>query len=128
MAVLAAGTAAVALGIAAMLVDHPATTLLAAVLVGAGDGPQLSSLLQIRHAEAPRHLRTQIFTTGASLKITASGLGALAAVPLLQHGLSAAVLVAAVAHLVGAGVAMLGRSAPVEARPPLSGTAPGPRA
>ncbi|MFI7025188.1 MFS transporter [Micromonospora sp. NPDC049900] len=108
-AVLTASTAAIATGIAMLLINNPAATLVAAVIVGAGDGPQLASLLHIRHAEAPQRLRTQIFTTGASLKITASGLGALAAVPLMHHGMATAIVTAAVAHLAGAGVAVMAR-------------------
>ncbi|MFD2764563.1 MFS transporter [Micromonospora eburnea] len=103
--VLTWATVLVGLGIAIAAAGHPVTTILAAVVIGAGDGPQLAGLIQIRHQEASAHLRTQIFTTGASLKITASGIGALAAASLMHAGLAVALLTAAAAHLVAAYVA-----------------------
>lgn len=104
---LTRATVTVGAGVFLILIPSPVAALIAAAVIGAGDGPQLASLLQIRHLEAPARLRTQIFTTGASLKITASGLGALAAGPLSHEGLTAPLVVAAAAHLAAAGVARL---------------------
>lgn len=102
--VLIRATALVGVGIAITAAGHPAMAILAAVVIGAGDGPQLAGLIRIRHEEAPAHLRTQVFTTGASLKIAASGVGALAAAPLMHAGLTVALLVAAAAHVIATGV------------------------
>lgn len=44
-------------------------TLAAVALGGAGEGPQLTALLAVRHRETPAHLRGQVYTTAASLKI-----------------------------------------------------------
>ncbi|MEU0934723.1 MFS transporter [Embleya sp. NPDC005971] len=55
---------------------RPIPTIAAMVLVGVGEGPQLTALFAIRHREAPVPLRSRIFTTGASLKITTFALGA----------------------------------------------------
>jgi hypothetical protein len=55
----------------------PVTLALFAV-AGLFDGPLLASVLQIRSAEAPAHLRTQVFTLGAGLKISAASLGSAA--------------------------------------------------
>ena len=72
---VAAGSAALAL-----VVDRPAVgvgcLLMAAVLTGAADGPQLSALLQIRHRDTPEEVRGQVFTTAASLKLGGAALGA----------------------------------------------------
>lgn len=103
--VLTWAIALVGLGITIAAAGHPVTAILAAVVIGAGDGPQLAGLIQIRHQEAPAHLRTQVFTTGASLKITASGIGALTAAPLMHAGLTVALLTAAAAHLIAAHLA-----------------------
>ncbi|RFU38178.1 MFS transporter [Actinomadura logoneensis] len=55
---------------------NAAVLLAAAVLTGAGEGPQLAAVFDIRHRDAPPRLRGQVFTTGASLKITAGAVGA----------------------------------------------------
>ncbi|MFH8408581.1 MFS transporter [Streptomyces sp. NPDC018019] len=73
----------------------PALLLGAAVLAGFGEGTQLTALFAVRHREAPEHLRGQVFTTGASLKITGFALGAGLAGPLATRSLSGALLTAA---------------------------------
>lgn len=73
---------------------HPALVIAAAVVAGIGEGPQLVALFTIRHREAPERLRSQVFTTGASLKITAFAIGA-AARSLATRSVSAALLTAA---------------------------------
>ncbi|WP_157745497.1 hypothetical protein [Nocardiopsis gilva] len=67
----------------------------AAVVAGAADGPQLTALIAIRHREAPEHLRSQIFTTGASFKITGFAIGSALAGPLATWSLSGALAAAA---------------------------------
>ncbi|MHC5902991.1 MFS transporter [Streptomyces sp. S6] len=76
-AVLLAG--AVLLG-AAFLAASVASPLAGALLAGFGAGPQLVALFAIRHREAPQRLRGQIFSTGASLKISGYAAGAGSAV------------------------------------------------
>ncbi|NUW38347.1 MFS transporter [Nonomuraea sp. SMC257] len=66
--------------------------VLAAVLAGVAEGPQLTALLAVRHREAPPEQRSQIFTTGASLKITSFAAGSTVAGPLAGHDLGAAFL------------------------------------
>ncbi|MEU2584423.1 MFS transporter [Streptomyces avermitilis] len=83
---------------------HPALVVAAAFIVGAGEGPQLTALFAVRHREAPEHLRGQIFTTGASLKITGFAVGAAVAGPVATWSLRAALLTAA-GVAVGAAVA-----------------------
>ncbi|MGW1164375.1 MFS transporter [Streptomyces sp. NPDC002550] len=61
---------------------RPAVLVPALLLAGIGEGPQLTALFAIRHREAPHRLRGQVFTTGASLKITAFASGAAVAGPL----------------------------------------------
>ncbi|GHE08296.1 hypothetical protein GCM10010339_56130 [Streptomyces alanosinicus] len=74
---------------------RPATLVLALLLAGIGEGPQLTALFAIRHREAPDQLRGQIFTTGASLKITGFAAGAALAGPLATWTLPGTLAVAA---------------------------------
>ncbi|WP_405955059.1 MFS transporter [Streptomyces phaeochromogenes] len=81
---------------------HPVLVVAAALAAGVGEGPQLAALLAIRHRESPERLRSQVFTTGASLKITGFALGAAVAGPLATHSLPTALLTAAGVQLVAA--------------------------
>ncbi|EXU63009.1 hypothetical protein Z951_38345 [Streptomyces sp. PRh5] len=73
---------------------HPAALIAAVLLTGAAEGPQLAALFAIRHREAPERLRGQVFTTGASLKITGFALGAALAGALATWSLPGALVVA----------------------------------
>ncbi|MFC0597409.1 MFS transporter [Streptomyces palmae] len=73
----------------------PIRLVAAALLAGVAEGPQLSALFAIRHREAPPHLVGQVFTTGASLKITGLAVGAGLAGPLAAHSLPGALVAAA---------------------------------
>ncbi|MFD8121560.1 MFS transporter [Streptomyces albidoflavus] len=83
---------------------HPVLVLVAALLAGAGEGPQLTALLAVRHREAPARLRAQLFTTGASLKTTGYAAGAALAGQLAGVALPVALLVAAGLHLLAGAV------------------------
>ncbi|MFI7114115.1 MFS transporter [Nonomuraea sp. NPDC050227] len=69
--------------------------VVAAGLVGAGEGPQLTALFAVRQREAPAGLRSQVFTTGASLKITSFAVGSALAGPLSTQSATAALLTGA---------------------------------
>ncbi|MGW1295389.1 MFS transporter [Streptomyces sp. NPDC002533] len=84
---------AAALGLAAA--GGPVALVVAVAVVGLAEGPQLTALFAVRHREAPEGLRTQVFTTGASLKITGFAVGAAVAGPLADRSLAGALLVAA---------------------------------
>ncbi|TYB46216.1 MFS transporter [Actinomadura chibensis] len=94
-AVIAGSTVVLAGALVLAASCHPVALVAAAVLAGLGEGPQLTALFAVRHREAPEGLRGQIFTTGASLKITAFALGAAVAGPLADRALPAALLAAA---------------------------------
>ncbi|GAB2842249.1 MFS transporter [Actinocorallia aurea] len=81
---------------------HPAALVAAAVIAGLGEGPQLTALFAVRHREAPAHLLSQIFTTGASLKITGFAAGAALAGPLATFSLPLTLLTAAATQLAAA--------------------------
>ena len=85
MFALATGLAGVAyLGLA---IAPGAGWVVAAVAVaGVADGPQLAAIFAVRHRETPQRLRGQVFTTAASLKITAGAAGAALAGVLAGHG------------------------------------------
>ncbi|MFB6819084.1 MFS transporter [Streptomyces sp. NPDC056347] len=91
---------AAALALAASL--RPGPLIVAALLLGVGEGPLLTALFAVRHREAPNRLRGQIFTTGASLKITGFALGAWAAGPLAARSLPGTLLLAASVSALGA--------------------------
>ncbi|MFI1017124.1 MFS transporter [Streptomyces sp. NPDC020965] len=74
----------------------------AVLLAGIGEGPQLTALFAIRHREAPERLRGQVFTTGASLKLTSFAVGAGVAGPLATWSLPGALLTAAGVQLLAA--------------------------
>jgi MFS family permease len=80
-----------------------AVTLLAVLIAGLADGPQLAAIFAVRHREAPEHLRSQVFTTGASLKITAAAVGAELAGLLGGSSLRLTILVACTMQLAAAG-------------------------
>ncbi|MDI2124535.1 MFS transporter [Yinghuangia seranimata] len=108
--VLSASFAVAALG-------HPAALLLAAVGAGIGQGPQMAALFTIRNREAPDHLRGQVFTTGASLKITGFALGAALAGPAATWSLPGALVIAAGIAL----SAVVPYGVPARARPAADG-------
>ncbi|KUN48640.1 hypothetical protein AQJ43_36670 [Streptomyces avermitilis] len=74
---------------------RPAVLIAAALIAGIGEGPQLAALFAVRHREAPERLRGQIFTTGASLKITGFALGAAVAGPVATWSLPGTLALAA---------------------------------
>ncbi|WP_253208206.1 hypothetical protein [Streptomyces sp. YPW6] len=73
----------------------PVALVVAVAVAGLAEGPQLTALFAVRHREAPKGLRAQVFTTGASLKITGFAVGAAVAGPLADRSLHGALLVAA---------------------------------
>lgn len=73
----------------------PALLVTAAIVTGLAEGPALTALFAVRHQEAPGHLRGQVFTTGASLKITAFALGAALAAVLPPRSLALTLTLAA---------------------------------
>jgi hypothetical protein len=85
----------------------------AVAVTGIGEGPQLTALFAIRHREAPEHMRGQIYTTAASLKIAGLAAGAALAGPLAGRSVTACLLVAAGAEVCAAAVYLLtGRTRP----------------
>jgi MFS family permease len=87
----------------------PVTLVLFAV-AGLIDGPMFTALLAVRDREAPSAVRTQVFTIGAGLKVTAGAAGA--ALAGIATGLGPAVLLLGVAGsqlLAAALAAVVGR-------------------
>ena len=82
-------------------------TMAAVALGGAGEGPQLTALFAVRHRESPEHMRGQIFTTAASLKIGGLAVGAALAGPLAGRSVTACLLVAAAIELSAAAAYLL---------------------
>ncbi|MEW9548995.1 MFS transporter [Nonomuraea sp. NPDC050783] len=118
-AALAWGTAAMCAGTALAAVSGTFwLAVAAAVLVGLGEGPQLTALFSVRHREAPDRLRAQVFTTGASLKITSFALGSAVAGPLAAHSVTVALLAGAAAQAVAVAVLALGSRRPSPAPAP----------
>jgi MFS family permease len=70
-------------------------TVAAIALAGVGEGPQLTALFAVRYRESPEHMRGQIFTTAASLKIGGLAAGAALAGPLAGRSVTACLLIAA---------------------------------
>ncbi|WP_405801326.1 MFS transporter [Streptomyces sp. NBC_01506] len=93
--VVAYGPLVIGAGLLLAATGHPVPVVAAVLLVGLGEGPQLTALFAIRHRESPERLRGQIFTTGASLKISGFALGAGLAGPLATRSPTGALLTAA---------------------------------
>lgn len=89
--------------------------VLAAAVAGAGEGPQLTALFSVRHREAPARLRSQVFTTGASLKITSFAIGSALAGPLAAYSASSALVAGTVLQAAAVAVLTAGRRAPARA-------------
>jgi hypothetical protein len=87
------------------VVDRTPVTLVLFATAGLLTGPLFCALLAVRDREAPPAVRTQVFTIGAGLKVTAGAAGA--ALAGFGTGLGPAVLVFGVAgsQLLAAGVA-----------------------
>jgi MFS family permease len=77
-------------------------TLAAVALGGAGEGPQLTALLAVRHRETPANLRGQVYTTAASLKIAGLAAGAALGGPLAGWSVTGCLLIAAGTELCAA--------------------------
>src|SRR6266516_4409434 len=107
-------------------------TLAAVALGGAGEGPQLTALLAVRHRETPANLRGQVYTTAASLKIAGLAAGAALGGPLAGWSVTGCLLIAAGTELVAAAARLLagwpGLERPEGASGPIAGpaAAPGP--
>lgn len=101
-ALLCTSTLLLAVALLLTATVSPVLIPVAVVIAGFGEGPQLSSLFAIRHRESPNHLRGQIFTTGASLKITGFALGSGVAGPLAAWSLPGALSIAAGCELLAA--------------------------
>ncbi|MFE9456570.1 MFS transporter [Streptomyces californicus] len=84
-----------AAALASAATGSPSVLVVAALAMGCAEGPQLAALFTVRHREAPEGLRGQVFTTGASVKITGFAVGAATAGPLAARSLPAALLLAA---------------------------------
>jgi predicted MFS family arabinose efflux permease len=106
---LVASTALLGIAFAIVAVaDVFALAVAAAFLAGLAEGPQIASVFQVRHREAPEALRAQLFTTAASVKMSAFALGSAAAGALATHSVAACLLAAAGAQaLAVAAVALL---------------------
>ncbi|MED7923214.1 MFS transporter [Nonomuraea sp. LP-02] len=112
-ALLVRGTAVTGVGMALAAVAAVSGTywvaVVAAGVVGLGEGPQLTALFSVRHREAPERLRAQVFTTGASLKITSFAVGSAVAGPLAAYSVGAALLAGAAAQAAAVAVLTVGR-------------------
>ena len=123
-----ASTLVIGASTAATVVAPGWLTVLAVAVGGAGDGPQLASLFAVRHRETPEHMRGQVYTTAASLKIAGFAAGAALAGPLAGRSVTACLLVAAGFQVCAAAAYLLtgskgrGVGTPAEASPRTAGT------
>jgi MFS family permease len=112
-----ASTLVIGASMAAAAVAPGWLTMAAVALGGAGEGPQLTALFAVRHRESPEHMRGQIFTTAASLKIGGLAGGAVLAGSLAGRSVTACLLVAAGFELCAAAAYVLIGPPPKAARP-----------
>jgi predicted MFS family arabinose efflux permease len=96
--------------------DAFALAVAAAFVAGVAEGPQLAAVFQVRHREAPEALRSQVFTTAASLKMSAFAAGSAVAGALAVHSVTVCLLAAAGAQALAI-AAVLGLIARERRRP-----------
>jgi MFS family permease len=115
-----ASTLVIGVSMAAAAIAPGWLTMLAVAAGGVGEGPQLTALFAVRHRETPDHVRGQVYTTAASVKIAGLAAGAALAGPLAGRSAAACLLVgagielcAAAAYLV-TGPAGRGEPSPAE--------------
>ncbi len=112
-------TLVIGAGMAAAAVASGWLALLAVAVSGAGEGPQVTALFAVRHREAPEHMRAQIFTTAASVKIGGLAAGAALAGPLAGRSVATCLLIAAGTQACAAATYLLtGPGRAVEPLPP----------
>src|ERR1700733_1104868 len=111
-----ASTVVIGVSMAATAAAPGWLTLAAVALGGVGEGPQLTALFTVRHRESPEHMRGQIFTTAASLKIGGLAAGAALAGPLAGRSVTACLLIAAGFELCAAAAYVLIGPGPRAAR------------
>jgi MFS family permease len=103
-----AGLAAMSVPFAVLpLVDGRWPTLALFTVAGLINGPVFASLLVVRDREAPASVRTQVFTIGAGLKVTAAAAGVALAGVATGHGVAVLLLAVAAGQLVAGGVGAL---------------------
>jgi len=120
-----ASTLVIGASMAAAAIAAGWLTLAAVALAGAGEGPQLTALLAVRHRETPASLRGQVYTTAASLKIAGMAAGTALAGPLAGRSATECLLVAAGTELCAAAAYLLtgsGRQVPAKASPRTAST------
>ena len=100
-------TLTIGVSMAAAAVAPGWLVVLAVAAGGAGEGPQLTALFAVRHREAPEHMRGQVFTTAASLKIGGMAAGAALAGPLAGRSVTSCLLIAAGIELCAAAAYLL---------------------
>lgn len=76
--------------------------MIAILIAGLADGPQLAAIFAVRHREAPVRSRSQVFTTGASLKITAAALGVVLAGQIASISIELTILAAGLVQVLAA--------------------------
>jgi MFS family permease len=103
-------TLVIAVSVAAAAIAPGWLTMAAVALTGAAEGPQLTALFAVRHREAPEHMRGQIFTTAASLKIGGLAAGTALAGVLAGRSVTGCLLVAVAFELCAAAVYLLAGS------------------
>jgi MFS family permease len=126
-----ASTLVIGVSMAAAALAPGWLTLAAVALGGAGEGPQLTALFAVRHRETPAHMRGQVYTTAASLKIAGLAAGAALAGPLAGWSVTGCLLItagtelcAAAAYL-AAGFTRPGQREPAAAPPRPAGASTG---
>ena len=93
-------TALSGLGLVAIgLAPTPLLLLVAAFAMGATEPPLVSAMFQVRVRESPAHVQAQVFTTSASLRMTAFALATATCGWLLGWGIPAVIAFGVALHL-----------------------------
>lgn len=97
--IVSTGLSAVAL-VAVGLAPTPGLLLVAAFLMGATEPPLVSAMFQVRVRESPPRVQAQVFTTSASLRMTAFAIATATCGWLLAWGVGAVIAFGVALHVV----------------------------
>ena len=88
------------------LANSVPAVLIWAFIIGLAEIPQLSSIFLVRNREAPVRVRSQVFTTGASLRTSAFAVGSAVFGSLLVYGTTFVILCGVGLHVVALAIGL----------------------
>ena len=86
--------------------QNPPLVLVAALVIGLTEAPQLTAMFLIRSRESPERVRGQVFTTASSLRMSAFALGSAVFGSMLVLGTAAVIWAGVALHVIGLAIGL----------------------